>query len=68
LAGHTLTKVGANKIGLVDSVATNSGSLLVSDGTLAITRSLVEGPGTIEIASSGVLQSRIIPPATWPSL
>lgn len=56
LAGHTLTKVGANKIGLVDSVATNSGSLLVSDGTLAITRSLVEGPGTIEIASSGVLQ------------
>jgi fibronectin-binding autotransporter adhesin len=47
LNGFTLTKLGVGKISLVDSIITNSGSLVLSNGTMGLTRSIIDGPGTI---------------------
>lgn len=52
LAGHTLTKVGSNKIAFVDTLVQNPGNVVVNGGTLSLTRSRVEGPGTIDLGSN----------------
>lgn len=56
LNGFTLTKIGAGKNSLVDLVITNSGSIVVSNGTLGITRSILDGPGTITGAGTNIIQ------------
>ncbi len=55
LAGHTLTKEGGNKIGIVDSVVTADGSIIVNGGNLAITRSTVSGDGTVTVNNAATL-------------
>ena len=47
LNGFTLTKLGVGKISLVDSMITNAGSIMLSNGTVGLTRSIIDGPGTI---------------------
>ena len=56
LNGYTLTKVGAGKISLVDSVITNAGSIVISNGTLGITRSMIGGAGMIVSAGTNIIQ------------
>jgi autotransporter-associated beta strand protein len=52
LNGYTLTKLGTNKMSLVDLVATTGGSVRVVSGTLGLTRSMVDGPGFIDGGSA----------------
>jgi fibronectin-binding autotransporter adhesin len=52
LDGHTLTKVGANKIAVVDAVVTSAGDISVAEGTLSFTRSQVGGPGVIGLGNA----------------
>ena len=54
LNGHTFTKTGASRVGLIDSLVTNAGSLQISSGLMSITRSQVDGPGVIDIATNTV--------------
>ncbi|MCW1925367.1 autotransporter-associated beta strand repeat-containing protein [Luteolibacter arcticus] len=56
LAGHTLTKLGNNRIGIIDSMATAAGPINVEQGSLSITRSTVTGSGTVTVGSAGTLQ------------
>jgi fibronectin-binding autotransporter adhesin len=49
LAGFTLTKVGANFVGIVDGTLTNPGAINVNEGTLAFTRLTASGAGNINI-------------------
>ncbi len=58
LAGHDLTKIGSNKIGIVDSTVSADGNIHVSEnsGTLAFTRSNVSGVGSVNIGSGSILQ------------
>ncbi len=56
LGGHTLTKIGGNKIGIVDAVVTSAGSINVNSGTLAFTRSNVSGEGSVNVNSGAILQ------------
>ncbi|HWW02064.1 MAG TPA: autotransporter-associated beta strand repeat-containing protein [Candidatus Acidoferrum sp.] len=56
LNGFTLTKVGAGKNELADVICTNGGSLVNAGGILAFTRSLVDGPGTITVLGTNMLQ------------
>jgi len=49
LGGFTLTKVGLAQFSLADVVATNAGSFDIQSGTFAVTRSLVDGPGVINL-------------------
>src|SRR6185295_13041007 len=56
LNGFTLTKVGVGKNSLVDSTITNAGSIVLSNGTLGITRTVVDGPGTISAFGTNILQ------------
>ena len=42
LNGFTLTKLGANRLGLQDVVATNSGSLNIGAGFFAMINSIVD--------------------------
>ena len=55
LAGYTLRKLGGNTIALVDSMVTNSGSIVIQEGLLSLTRSVVSGSGAI-YATTNVLQ------------
>ena len=54
LGGYTLTSIGATQFSIVDSLCTNPGSLVVAGGTLSLTRSKVEGPGTINVRSNNL--------------
>jgi hypothetical protein len=56
LNGFTLTKVGFGKNSLVDSVITNAGSIVVSNGLLGVTRSIIDGPGAITVVGTNILQ------------
>ncbi len=47
LNGHTLTKTGPAQFSIVDSIATNAGTILLQQGTLGLTRSIISGPGAI---------------------
>lgn len=56
LAGHTLTKTGANKFAIVSTHVTD-GNIVVSQGTLSIeTSSIVQGSGTITFNPGTTLQ------------
>lgn len=55
LAGFTLTKTGANYIGLVDGSATEAGSINVNEGTLGITRTVLSGDGSINVSNGAQL-------------
>lgn len=52
LSGHTLTKTGAAAMSIVDATATNSGNIVVAGGVMGITRSIVDGPGAINVLSN----------------
>ena len=52
LNGYTLTKLGTNKTALADVVATNGGSVRIAGGVMSMTRSLVDGPGTIDLGTN----------------
>ena len=52
LNGNTFAKVGASRVGIIDSTATNAGSLVISNGLMSITRSLVDGPGLIDVMTN----------------
>ena len=54
LGGYTLTSIGATQFSIVDSICTNPGNLFVAGGTLSLTRSKVEGAGTINVSSNNL--------------
>jgi autotransporter-associated beta strand protein len=56
LAGFTLTKTGANYIGLVDGSMTADGSVNINEGTLGVTRMVVSGSGSINVSNGALLQ------------
>ncbi|HSU56791.1 MAG TPA: autotransporter-associated beta strand repeat-containing protein, partial [Candidatus Dormibacteraeota bacterium] len=56
LNGFTMTKLGAGKQSLVDSTITNAGSIIISNGILGLTRSLIDGPGTITSIGTNFVQ------------
>jgi len=47
LGGFTFTKLGTNRIAIVDSIATNAGNIVIIEGGMSLTRSRIEGPGHI---------------------
>ena len=49
LGGFTLTKLGLAQFSLADVVATNAGSFDIQSGTFAVTRSVLDGPGVINL-------------------
>lgn len=49
LGGFTLTKAGPAQMSIVDSIATNAGTLHIEQGVVGITRSQVDGPGSIYV-------------------
>lgn len=55
LAGFTLTKSGANYIGLVDGTMTSDGSINISGGTLGVTRMVVSGNGSVNVSNNATL-------------
>ncbi len=55
LNGYTLTKTGLGRNSVVDAIATNAGSIVVNSGSLAFTRSFVDGPGTITVQGPAIL-------------
>ena len=52
LGGHTFTKTGSSRVGLIDSYVTNAGNLHIAGGLVSITRSIVDGPGVIDIMTN----------------
>ena len=56
LNGFTLTKTGGGKNEFADTICTNGGSLVNSGGILAFTRSIIDGPGTVTILGTNMLQ------------
>jgi len=55
LAGHTLTKTGANQVSMVNATVT-SGNVIINQGTLSFeTTSTVTNGGTITVNSGGAL-------------
>ncbi|MBN8456907.1 MAG: autotransporter-associated beta strand repeat-containing protein [Verrucomicrobia bacterium] len=56
LNGKTLTKSGANTIALVDGTMTDDGSVVVSGGTLSITRMVVGGAGSVSVGTGATLK------------
>ncbi len=56
LNGFTYTKTGPGKHELADTVCTMAGNLVNNGGTLAFTRSMVDGPGTVTVLSTNILQ------------
>ena len=52
LNGFTLTKQGPAQLSLVDSIVTNSGSIVIAGGILGLTRSQVDGPGYIDVLTN----------------
>jgi autotransporter-associated beta strand protein len=55
LNGFTLTKLGANRFSLQDVVATNSGTLNIGGGNLALANSIVDGPGSLNLSNGTFL-------------
>ena len=55
LAGHTLTKLGSNKIAIIDSVASTNGVIEINEGTLAISRSTISGSGSVNVNPGAIL-------------
>jgi autotransporter-associated beta strand protein len=51
LNGHTLTKLGAGQISVVQQIVTNSGSIDVTAGNLTFTRAFVGGDGAVILRS-----------------
>ncbi len=58
LAGHDLTKIGSNKIAIVDVTAAADGNIHIAEnsGTLAFTRSNVSGAGSVNVGPGSTLQ------------
>jgi fibronectin-binding autotransporter adhesin len=56
LAGHTLTKIGANYVGIVDAVVANAGVINVNEGTFTFTRTPVNGTGNVNVNNGAILQ------------
>jgi fibronectin-binding autotransporter adhesin len=56
LNGFTLTKLGAGKNSLVDSMVTNKGSIVISNGILGMTRSVIDGSGSITVVGTNMMQ------------
>jgi len=56
LATFTLTKIGTNKIGLIDGTLANDGVINVNSGTLSFTRMVVGGNGNVNINSGATVQ------------
>lgn len=56
LAGFTLSKIGANTIAIVESVATAAGDIDVNAGILSITRCVISGAGAVNVNPSGTLR------------
>lgn len=56
LNGHTLTKIGGNKVSIVDANAIADGGIEINSGVLAFTRSHISGAGSISVNSGGTLQ------------
>lgn len=54
LAGHTLTSVGATQFSIVDCTVTNPGNFNVGGGSLALTRSKIEGAGVINVNNNNL--------------
>ncbi|HWX21540.1 MAG TPA: autotransporter-associated beta strand repeat-containing protein [Candidatus Binatia bacterium] len=54
LNGYTLTKTGNSRNSVVDAVATNAGSIVVTSGSLAFTRSFLDGPGTVTVQGPAI--------------
>jgi fibronectin-binding autotransporter adhesin len=52
LNGYTLTKLGTNKMSIVDSIVTNGGSISVGGGVLGLTRSMIDGLGYIDAGAA----------------
>lgn len=55
LAGHKLTKVGSNQVSIIDSVATANGTIDISEGTLALSRSAISGTGSVTVNPDATL-------------
>lgn len=56
LAGHTLTKVGANNINIADSTISADGSIRIDEGSITISRSVVNGAGSVNVNAGGMLR------------
>ncbi len=54
LGGFTFTKLGTNRIAIVDSIATNAGNIVMIQGGMSLTRSRIEGPGYIDVGTNFV--------------
>ena len=54
LGGYTFTRVGTNRIAIVDSIATNAGNIVMVQGGMSLTRSRIEGPGYIDVGTNFV--------------
>lgn len=55
LNGFTLTKTGAPTNGLIQVTMTNSGSIVVAQGGLTVSRAAVDGPGTVRLLQDTTL-------------
>ena len=55
LGGFTLTKSGTNVVAIVDSQATQDGSINVTGGVLGLTRTTVSGAGAINVSGGAQL-------------
>lgn len=55
LNSFTLTKLGAAQQSLADVMATNAGSIIIGGGILGLTRSMVDGPGYINVLTNILL-------------
>ncbi len=55
LNGYTLTKTGAGQWSVVQQVMTNSGTLVIMEGTTPFTRSFVSGSGSVNVSPGAIL-------------
>jgi fibronectin-binding autotransporter adhesin len=54
LGGFTFTRTGTNRIAIVDSIATNAGNIVMVEGGMSLTRSIIDGPGYINVGTNFV--------------
>jgi autotransporter-associated beta strand protein len=54
LGGFTFTRAGTNRIAVVDAVATNAGNIVMLEGGMSLTRSIIGGPGYIDVGTNFV--------------
>lgn len=54
LAGFTFTRVGTNRIAIVDAISTNAGNIVMVQGGMSLTRSIIDGPGYIDVGTNFV--------------